>query len=158
MRKGSIVVGVLAIVAIAAGSVVAGSNAVTGKCVKVVDGDTLIVECDQQRRTVEIDGIDAPELGQPWGKEVRGFVRDMVGGEQVEIVVVEGDGDTVRARVLVNGTDLSEMLVGRGLAWVSEGSADSELVELCGKAKSMPCGLWIDGDAQPPWEYRATAS
>lgn len=158
MKQSRIMVWALVVVWIAAGGALAGQNVMTGKCVKVVDGDTLIIECEKNRKTVNIEGIDAPELGQPWGKEVRGFVRDMVRGEDVEIEVVEGEGDTVVARVTVNGTDLSEMLVSRGLAWVPEGSVDAELVSLGTKARELPCGLWVDSQPEPPWEFRAERS
>jgi len=141
-----------------AGVALANQQTITGKCIKVVDGDTLIVECDKTRRTVELDGIDAPELQQPWGKEVRSFLRDVVAGRQVEVEVLEGTEDTVRARVTVNGQDLSEMLAARGLAWVPEGSSDEALSELSSKAKDMPCGLWRDADPVPPWEFREARS
>jgi len=155
MKKTKIIVWALAIVWIAAGAVLAGGDVMTGKCVKVLDGDTLIIECDNNRRTVNIEGIDAPELNQPWGKEVRSFVRDIVRGHNVEVEVLESNGDTVLARVTVNGVDLSEMLVSRGLAWVPEGSTDSDLVGMGTKAKDLPCGLWMDPEPEPPWEFRA---
>jgi len=155
MNRTKIIVGTLVVVWIVTGGALAGQNVMTGKCVKVLDGDTLIIECDKNRRTVNIEGIDAPELGQPWGKEVRGFVRDMVRGQNVELEVLESSGDTVLARVTVNGVDLSEMLVSRGLAWVPEGSADSDLLGMGTKAKDLPCGLWMDPEPEPPWEFRA---
>jgi endonuclease YncB( thermonuclease family) len=158
MKRRSIIVWVLAVVWIAAGVALAGENSMTAKCVKVLDGDTLIIECEKSRRTVNIEGIDAPELDQPWGKQVRSFVRDYLRGEDLEIEILEETGDTVRARVTVNGVDLSEMLVGRGLAWVSDGSTDAELVGLSDKARGLPCGLWMDPNPQPPWEFRETAS
>ncbi len=158
MKRTSIVVWVLAVVWIVAGAAVAGESPMTGKCVKVLDGDTLIIECEKAQRTVNIEGIDAPELDQPWGKVVRNFVRDLVRGEDVQVEVVEVTGDTVLARVTVNGIDLSEMLVSRGLAWVPEESADSDLTELSAKARELPCGLWMDADPQSPWEFREAVS
>ena len=155
MNRTKIIVGTLVVMWIVAGGALAGQDVMTGKCVKVLDGDTLIIECDKNRRTVNIEGIDAPELGQPWGKEVRGFVRDMVRGQDVKVEVLEDNGDTVLARVTVNGIDLSEMLVSRGLAWVPEGSADAELMGMGTKARDLPCGLWMDPEPEPPWEFRA---
>lgn len=156
MKTSKIFVWVLAVVWIAAGGAMAGEDVLTGKCVKVVDGDTLIIECEKkERRTVNIEGIDAPELQQPWGKEVRGFVRDLVRGEDVEIEIIENGGEAVVARVTVNGVDLSEMLVSRGLAWVPENSSDADLITMHNKAKELPSGLWTDPNAQPPWEFRA---
>lgn len=158
MKRSMIIVGTLAVAWFFAGGALAGDGVMSGKCVKVLDGDTLIIECDKNKRTVNIEGIDAPELGQPWGKEVRSFVRNMVRGEKVDVEVLENSGDTIRARVTVNGVDLSVMLVSRGLAWVSEGSTDSELVGLGTKARELPCGLWMDTAPEPPWEFRAAKS
>jgi len=158
MKQCKYLVWSLAMVSIVAGGAYAGQDVMTGKCVKVVDGDTLIIECDKDRRTVDIEGIDAPELDQPWGKEVRSFVKDMVRSQELEIEIVESGADGVVARVFVDGTDLSEMLVSRGLAWVPEDSTDADLVGMGSKAKDLPCGLWIDADAEPPWEFRAARS
>ena len=148
----------LALVWILVGGAMAGQDSMTGKCVKVIDGDTLVIECEKSRRTVEIDGIDAPELEQPWGKMVRTFVKDMVRGREVEIEIVESDADVVRARVWVDGADLSEILAGRGLAWVPEDSDDTELLQLSAKAKGHPCGLWMDPDPVAPWDFREAQS
>lgn len=155
MRQAKIFVGTLVVVWIIAGGALAGQGVITGKCVKVVDGDTLIVECEKNRRTVNIEGIDAPELDQPWGKEVRGFVRDMVRGKNVEVEILDSGAETVLARVTVDGVDLSEMLVSRGLAWVPDNSTDTDLVGLGAKARELPCGLWMDSNPEPPWEFRA---
>ena len=131
------------------------THTVTATCIKVVDGDTLVVKCDKRQMTVDLAGIDAPELGQPWGKEVRGFVRDMVEGNQVTVEVIEAGETGGTARVLVAGQDLSRLLAERGLAWATAGSGLEELTE---KAKSAPCGLWLDGEPVPPWEFREAAA
>jgi len=154
MKSRKLIVWVIVVAWIVAGGVFAGETLKTGKCVKVIDGDTLIIECEHGRQTVNIEGIDCPELDQPWGKQVRSFVHGLVRGENVEVEILEGSGDTVQARVTVGGVDLSEMLVSRGLAWVPEGSTDSDLIELSAKARDLPCGLWVDPNPQPPWEFR----
>ena len=158
MQRRTFIVVALVAVWIAAGGAMAGHDAVTGKCIKVIDGDTLVVTCDSGQRTVNVAGIDAPELDQAWGKQVRSFVRDMVRGHQVELDVVDGSGDQVTARVMVDGADLSELLVARGLAWVQQSADDGELNELETKAKQMPCGLWTDPAPEPPWEVRSVSS
>ena len=131
------------------------THTVTATCIKVVDGDTIVVKCDKRQMTVDLAGIDAPELGQPWGKEVRGFVRDMVEGNQVTVEVIEAGETGGTARVLVAGQDLSRLLAERGLAWATAGSDLQDLVE---KAKSAPCGIWLDAKAVPPWEFREAAA
>lgn len=123
----------------------------TAKCVKVVDGDTLIVRCDHNEMTVDLAGVDAPEIGQPWGKEVRSFVRDMVRGREIQVEVVKRGEDCAVVRILVGGEDLSQLLAARGLAWATE---EGELKELSDKAQNSPCGLWLDPEPVPPWEFR----
>ena len=131
------------------------THTVTATCIKVVDGDTIVVKCDKRQMTVDLAGIDAPELGQPWGKEVRGFVRDMVEGNQVTVEVIEAGETGGTARVMVAGQDLSRLLAERGLAWATAGS---ELADLTEKARSAPCGLWLDAQPVPPWEFRESAA
>lgn len=126
-------------------------HAMTAKCVKVVDGDTLVVKCDHNEMTVELVGVDAPELGQPWGKEVRSFVRDMVRGREIQVEVVKRGDDCTIVRITVGGEDLSQLLAARGLAWATD---DGELKALSDKAQSSPCGIWMDPEPVPPWEFR----
>lgn len=150
------VTGVIGAVALLALPVVADPDdaephAVTAKCIKVVDGDTIIVKCDKRQMTVDLEGVDAPELGQPWGKEVRSFVRDMVAGRELQVEIIEAGDDSGTARVLVAGQDLSRLLAERGLAWAT---GAGELQDLAEKAKSAPCGIWLDKEPIPPWEFR----
>jgi endonuclease YncB( thermonuclease family) len=154
------VIGIIGVAALLALPAIAGpggpeNRTVTATCIKVVDGDTIVVNCDKRQMTVELAGIDAPELGQPWGKEVRSFVRHMVEGNQITLEVVEAGETGGTARVLVGGQDLSRLLAERGLAWATAGSGLEELTE---KAKSAPCGLWLDAQPVPPWEFREAAA
>ena len=126
-------------------------HAMTARCVKVVDGDTIIVKCDKREMTVDLNGVDAPELGQPWGKEVRTFVRDMLRGREIEVELMETTDGVTTAKIVVDGEDLSRLLAARGLAW---GTDDGELEELTEKVKLSPCGLWLDPEPVPPWEFR----
>ena len=155
------VIGIIGVAALLALPAIAGppgdpeNRTVTGTCIKVVDGDTIVVKCDKRQMTVDLAGIDAPELGQPWGKEVRSFVRDMVEGSQITVEVIEAGETGGTARVLIAGQDLSRLLAERGLAWATAGGGLEDLTE---KAKSAPCGLWLDAQPVPPWQFRETAA
>jgi endonuclease YncB( thermonuclease family) len=48
-----------------------------GKVVRVKDGDSILVERSDVKRTSEVRlaGIDAPEAAQPWGPEARAALR-----------------------------------------------------------------------------------
>jgi endonuclease YncB( thermonuclease family) len=57
-------------------------DTVTGRCVGVHDGDsiTLLLDTPAGKRQVRIrlDGIDAPELGQPFSRIARAALSEMV--------------------------------------------------------------------------------
>lgn len=126
-----------------------------GRCVKVIDGDTLVIDCDGEERTVQLAGIDAPELKQPMGKKIRQFVRRTVKDQSLEVQMVPNEGPD-HARVFVNGKDLSLFLAELGFAWPAEGNAPSEDIQkVSDRARNHPSGIWIDANPQPPWEYRA---
>ena len=155
-----IVIGIVGVAALLAVPVVAGpeeseTQSVTATCIKVIDGDTMVVKCDKRQMTVDLEGVDAPELDQPWGKEVRSFVRNMVEGRELKVEIIEAGEGSGTARVLVAGQDLSRLLAERGLAWATAGG---ELGDLTEKAKSAPCGIWLDAEPVPPWEFRKAAA
>lgn len=147
------------VVVLLAMPVMAGSNshseAVTATCIRVLDGDTLVVKCHGREVTVELEGVDAPELGQPLGRQVRGFVRALVQGREITIDMVDRGDDGGQARVSVAGQDLSELLAERGLAWATDGGA---LAESAARARLARCGIWLDPAPVPPWEFRETTT
>ena len=65
---------------VASGAALAGVETFVGTCTRVVDGDPFVVEVDGRQVTVELAGVDAPELGQPLGKEVRASLRKLLQG------------------------------------------------------------------------------
>ncbi len=126
-----------------------------GRCVKVIDGDTLVIDCEGGKRTIHLAGIDAPELKQPMGKEIRKFVRRTVKGQSLEIQMVPSEGPD-SARVFVNGKDLSLFLAELGFAWPAEGSTQTDTIQkVSDRARNHPSGIWINDNPEPPWEYRA---
>lgn len=125
------------------------------RCVKVIDGDTLVIDCDGEKHNIDLAGIDAPELKQPMGKQIRQFVKRTVRDQKLEVEMVPSEGPD-QARIFVNGKDLSILLAELGFAWPAEGSAQDETIKkACDRARNHPCGIWADGNPVPPWEFRA---
>jgi len=64
-----------------------------GTVVKVTDGDSIVVLRDTARRESEVRlaGIDAPEHGQPWGRQSRAALRQLVHGRTVRVEVTDKD-------------------------------------------------------------------
>ncbi len=69
-------------------SVFAEIETVTGKVVRVSDGDTIELQTeDGTQRRVRFRGIDAPELHQEFGMDSLKFLKSLVGGKKVMVKV-----------------------------------------------------------------------
>ncbi len=79
----------------------------------VVDGDTLIVNDTR----VRIANIDAPELGSSWGESAKRTMIDVAYGKEVHLDCNGRDKyDRLLCHVFIDGVDLGEYMVARGLA------------------------------------------
>ena len=74
----------------------------TGKCVGVIDGDTIDVLRDGKAQRIRLDGIDCPEKGDDFSNKAKQFTSSLVFGKVVEVQGKEYDryGRLV-ARVLI---------------------------------------------------------
>ena len=151
--------------AVAAGQMVVGSPAPPAKrfaaeVVGVVDGDTIDVLVGHQKTRIRIEGIDCPELAQPFGRAAKQFSSDRVFGKRVEILTQTTDryGRTI-ARVRVGGQDLGLALLEAGLAWqYTTYSHDPVYGSAERGARAARQGLWADKDPVPPWVERRHAA
>lgn len=140
-------------------SPLAFGQAVTGRVVGVHDGDsiTLLTE-DKQRLRVRLADIDAPELGQPFGRAAKGELSGLCFNRDAAVVprLIDQYGRTVGV-VTCDGRDASSHMVERGMAWAYRMYLlRPELLPLEATAKASALGLWADS-AVPPWEYREHA-
>lgn len=126
----------------------------------VKDGDSLVLLSGGQRLEVRIAGIDAPELGQPFGRKAKQALLRRVEGREVRLEVVDHDRyDRTVGRLLVGDDDVGRELVREGAAWVSRRySRDPDLYDLEAEARSARRGLWALPEAErtPPWRWRDT--
>ena len=128
-----------------------------GKVVGVTDGDTITVLQDRTPVKVRLNGIDAPEQGQPFGERAKQFASALCFGDEVTIKTSGTDkyGRTLGDVVLVDGRILNQELVKAGMAWhYKEYSKDETLAKLEKEAKEKKIGLWSDPHAIAPWEWR----
>jgi micrococcal nuclease len=129
---------------------------IEGRVVAVTDGDTIKVLRGKELSRVRLNGIDAPEIRQAFGKKSKGFLSALVFGKDVEVIVRDTDryGRLV-GDVLVGGKSANFELVAAGLAWqYTEYSKDRTLAELEKGARGKRLGLWADRSPLPPWEFR----
>jgi micrococcal nuclease len=139
--------------------VVGQADAQTCRVVSVHDGDTITALADGNRQVkVRLTGIDAPELGQPFGRAAKRHLSGMVFGKTIEIEAGKKDrwGRTLGA-VKVDGKPVAEAMVAEGLAWhYTRYSDDQRLAAAEREARVARRGLWQDPQPVPPWEWRAT--
>ena len=59
--------------------------------IKVHDGDTITVDSQQKHLVVRLNGIDAPELSQRYGKDSQKFLSDLILNKIVSIQTLGKD-------------------------------------------------------------------
>jgi endonuclease YncB( thermonuclease family) len=130
---------------------------INGKVVTVIDGNTLQVLCgNKETHTVQLIGIDSPELSQAYGEESKKYLEKMVLGKKVTVSIKGKDrrGNPL-AVVLVNGKkDPRIDLLEEGLAWTAEKSPSPDLEACRMRAQQKGAGLWQQENPTPPWTYR----
>ncbi|MDR2710046.1 MAG: thermonuclease family protein [Burkholderiales bacterium] len=128
------------------------------KVVGIADGDTLLVRCEKKRmERVRLAEIDAPEIGQAFGRRAKESLSAMCYGKQATLKRQKNPDDYGRtlARVTCNGKDVNAEQVRRGMAWVYDHYVtDRSLYALQKDAQRAKRGLWAGKKPTPPWEYR----
>lgn len=143
------------------------SNAevITGKVVRVADGDTItVLDASKIQYKVRLAGIDAPEKAQAFGDRSRESLEGLVAGRSVKVETHKKDryGRLV-GKVLLDGVDVNLEQIRRGLAWFYREYAHEQSVadqqsyaRVETEARALGKGLWGDKAPAPPWEFRRT--
>jgi endonuclease YncB( thermonuclease family) len=139
------------------------AEVISGKVVRVADGDTITVLDEQmQQHKIRLAGIDAPERRQAFGQRSREFLSSLVAAQQVEVETEKTDkyGRSV-GKVLLQGRDMNLAVVAAGLAWhykeyESEQSPSDRLLYANAEqeARVLRKGLWVDPAPEAPWDWR----
>lgn len=129
------------------------------RVVRVSDGDSITVLQGTVQHRIRLADIDAPERGQPWGRQAQRMLAALVAGADVEIIPTDTDRwGRIVARVRTgNGTDVSRAMVQQGGAWAFRRYlTDQSKLELEAEARAARRGLWAlpETERVPPWEWR----
>lgn len=138
-----------------------------GEVVRILDGDTIEVLVNRQPIRVRLADIDAPESGQAFGSRARQRLADLIFRSEVQVIEKEIDryGRTlgiVYASLKYPGgevqlTNINAIMVQEGMAWAYRyfnKPTDPDMYELEKEARRQRVGLWSDGNAQEPWQWR----
>ncbi len=144
-------------------SLAASADTLTGKVVKITDGDTLyVLDANYQQHKVRLAGIDAPERKQAYGLASRKHLLSIVAGKQVMIEYQKRDRyGRIVGKVLLDGIDVCLEQVKAGFAWhykkyQSEQSIEDRQLyaDAENQAREGRLGLWRENNPIPPWEHR----
>lgn len=143
-----------------------------GRVIGVTDGDTIkVIDADNASWKVRLNGIDAPERGQPFGEASRKYLESLVAGRQVLVKSVNYDRyGRILGNVWVQPRDCSScgqtlyvnhaQVLG-GMAWWYRYYAADQTEEDRGRfesaeqeARKRGRGLWSHPDPVPPWVWR----
>ncbi len=132
-----------------------------GRVVEIVDGDTVGVMHDGRAERIRLNGIDAPEKRQAFGRRAQDYLGEMIFQQTVRVVVRSKDryGRTV-ADLYLGKKQVNQEMVRAGMAWWFRRYAprDQVLRELEEQAREAGLGLWADPDATAPWNFRKPAT
>jgi endonuclease YncB( thermonuclease family) len=129
----------------------------TGTVTSVVDGDTVWVRPSRGGAAIEIrvQGIDAPESCQAWGRQAKDALRRHLLRRHVKVRDVGRDTyGRHLARLARDGQDVGAWMVHNGLAWAGRWRGRAgPYTDLQAQAVQARRGLWSQ-PAMEPWRFR----
>lgn len=130
--------------------------------VAVVDGDTIKVLNQGKTEKIRLAYIDAPEMGQPFGKNAKQALSDYIFDQAVNVKRYGKDryGRTL-AVIYLNQENINLKMVEEGFAWVYTRYTDDQIYfDAQQIAETNQRGLWsLPAHEQvAPWDWRKIES
>ena len=130
-----------------------------GAVTHVTDGDTVWVQPASGGEAVKVrlEGIDAPEICQPYGDTARAALAGLVLHQTVQVQTRAHDkyGRAVGRIRTANGADVGEWMVAQGHAWTNRYKRFSGLYGTQQQqAQAAGRGLFATAGAQNPADFR----
>ncbi len=139
---------------------------ISGKVVRIIDGDTFVLLVDKdgrkQQQRIRITTIDCPEETQAFYQVAKDHLGKLIHEQVVKIEPKKTDvhGRTV-AKVTLDGKDIGLEQVRAGLAWYARAYASAlplqdqgDYLSAESAARQRHEGLWSDANPTPPWVFR----
>lgn len=133
------------------------ADILTGKVVSVTDGDTIKILT--KRKTlykIRLNGIDAPEKSQAFGKKSKSNLSKLVAGRVVDVHYKKKDRyGRILGTIFVDNQDVNLKQIENGYAWVYRRYCKrKDYYEAEEYARNKKLGLWYDKYPIAPWDYR----
>jgi len=138
------------------------SEEVSGKVIKVIDGDTFHLEIEEDEYwVVKLCGVDAPEITQAYGEDAMAFASRALLNKKVTVDITGRDrfGNYLGIVRIGKKKIMNELLLEEGLAWRMEQCSDfPDWDQIMETSKNQGKGLWTQESPTPPWVYRRNAT
>ena len=135
------------------------AGTLTGKVVRIADGDTFTLLVDKKQHRIRLHGIDAPETkgGQPYSQRSKEYLSSMIAGKTVKVEVK--DTDRYERFIGIVSTDkikdVNLEMIKAGMAWHYSYYDNTPSYKLAQQqAKKGNKGLWQDPNPINPYEWR----
>lgn len=142
------------------------AESLTGKVLKVTDGDTVTVSHQDKKIVTRLACVDAPEKNAPMGKEASDRLKELLPiGTSVKLNIVDSDrygrsvAEIYKRRTFINLTMVRE---GKALVYrkyLNNCAKPESLLKAEKQAQKQKLGFWgLPIDQQIfPWDWRRTA-
>jgi micrococcal nuclease len=130
---------------------------ITAKVTKVIDGDSIKVRSAEGKEyEVQLEGTDAPEAKQEYGKESSDALKKLLFDSDVRVTWKKKDNfERPLAQVYRGETHVNAEMIRSGNAWHFKRYNQSKaLADLEIEAKNEKRGLWKAENPVAPWDYR----
>ncbi len=123
----------------------------------IVDGDTVVVQVGHDEFTLDLYGIDCPEIGQRFGRVAAQYVDANLLGTSLTLSLAQSEStNRIQGRLFDNdGEDIQLRMLSLGLAWTAPYIFDGKLryQREQHNAKQSRKGLWVETGQVPPWQF-----
>lgn len=129
----------------------------SGKAIKIVDGDTFDLLVGSITYRIRLSGIDTPERGQDFYQKAKEALSNYCRNQILTIKYSSKDrnGRLIADVYTSTGTWINLKLVEEGMAWhFKKYSTDKILAAAEIKARNQKIGLWVMSNAIAPWYWR----
>ena len=137
------------------------ASVLQGQVTEVLDGRTITVVSIKHPVKVRLLAIAPPDANQPYADIARQHLADLLLNKFVAVHYSRLDGNYLSGQVVAGTMDVNAQMIRDGVAWYDQTDerqlSDTDLhlyVESELAARSERRGLWKDGAAVSPWEFR----
>lgn len=103
---------------------------------------------------IKMADIEAPEIGQYYGKESRNYLKSIISGKKISIKVRDVTSKYVVGELYFQRQNINREMIRQGYAWADRNNSSSIYLRIERDAHSYGFGLWEDVDAVYPADYR----